>query len=104
MAKINNPKSDSTEREKHQWTFLSHHAHVLLCINSDPNVLLRELATKVGITERAVIGIIEDLEEADILVRTKEGRRNSYKINKKASLRHKLKSHKTVSDLLRILT
>ncbi|EIE00200.1 winged helix-turn-helix transcriptional regulator [Leptospira licerasiae] len=97
-------KKDPSEPAKHQWTFLSHHAHVLLCINADPTVRIRDLATKVGITERAVVGIIEDLEEADIIVRNKEGRRNHYKINKKASLRHKLKSHKTVSDLLRILT
>lgn len=88
---------------KQEWTFLSHHAHVLICLFLDPNIRLRDLAVNVGITERAVIGIIEDLASADTIVRTREGRRNRYKINKNASLRHKLKSHKTVGDLLKLL-
>ncbi len=88
---------------KQEWTFLSNHAHVLICLYRDPSVRLRDLAFNVGITERAVISIIEDLEDAGILVRSKEGRRNKYKIHESISLRHQLESHKTIGDLLKLL-
>lgn len=88
---------------KPNWTFLSNHAHVLICLYRDPTVRLRDLAFNVGITERAVIGIIEDLEAAKILVRFKEGRRNKYKLHESISLRHPLESHKTIGDLLKLL-
>lgn len=88
---------------KQDWTFLSNHAHVLICLYRDPGVRLRDLAFNVGITERAVISIIEDLEEAGILDRSKEGRRNKYKIHESISLRHQLESHKTIGDLLKLL-
>lgn len=89
--------------QKQDWTFLSNHAHVLICLYRDPTVRLRDLAVNVGITERAVIRIIEDLETAKILVRSKEGRRNKYKIHESISLRHPLESHKTIGDLLKLL-
>lgn len=88
---------------KQEWTFLSNHAHVLICLYRDPSVRLRDLAFNVGITERAVISIIENLEEAGILDRSKEGRRNKYKIHESISLRHQLESHKTIGDLLKLL-
>lgn len=88
---------------KQDWTFLSNHAHVLICLYRDPSVRLRDLALNVGITERAVISIVEDLEEAGILDRSKEGRRNKYKIHESISLRHQLESHKTIGDLLKLL-
>ncbi len=47
------------------WTFLSNHAHVLICIAHEPEVRLREVAARVGITERTVQGIVADLEERD---------------------------------------
>ena len=88
---------------KQNWTFLSNHAHVLICLYRDPTVRLRDLAFNVGITERAVISIIEDLESAGVLVRFREGRRNKYKIHESISLRHHLESHKTIGDLLKLI-
>lgn len=35
------------------WTFFTNHSYVLLCIAEDPDALLREVAARVGITERA---------------------------------------------------
>ena len=49
MPEANKPTPDPAEN----WTFLSNHSHVLLCIAEDPDVLLREVALQVGITERA---------------------------------------------------
>ena len=102
----NNKKSKlltTQKTKKPDWTFLSNHSHVLICLYRDPSVRLRDLAVNVGITERAVISIIEDLEDVGIIVRSKEGRRNKYKIHENISLRHPLESHKTIGDLLKLL-
>ncbi|MFZ8902003.1 MAG: helix-turn-helix transcriptional regulator [Ilumatobacteraceae bacterium] len=83
------------------WTFLSNHAHVLVCLAADPNSRLRDIAAEVGITERRVNGILADLEQAGIITVFKTGRRNSYKVERRARLRHPLEAHKTVGDLLK---
>lgn len=82
------------------FTYLSNHAHVLVCLATDPETRLRDLADLVGITERAVQRIIADLEAAGVLERWRDGRRNHYRIHKAARLRHGLESHCTVGGLL----
>jgi DNA-binding Lrp family transcriptional regulator len=82
------------------WTFLSNHAHVLICLAQDPDSRLRDVATAVGITERAVQKIVGDLEAAQVIVRERSGRRNSYRLNVDVPLRHPLESHRTVGTLL----
>ena len=84
------------------WTFLSNHAHVLIAIAKDPELRIRDVAHAVGITERAVAHILGDLQEAGVLRREREGRRNVYHINKRAPLRHPVESHRTVGDILRL--
>jgi DNA-binding transcriptional ArsR family regulator len=86
-----------------QWTFLSNHGHVLLCIAEDQEARLRELAIRVGITERAVQRIITDLEEAGYLSRVREGRRNRYELHVDRHLRHPLVAHREVSALLDLI-
>jgi DNA-binding IscR family transcriptional regulator len=82
------------------WTFLTNHAHVLLCVAGNPNVRLRDLAELVGITERAAQRIVTELEEAGYLTRVREGRRNSYQLNTAMPLRHPLDSDHRISELL----
>lgn len=82
------------------WTFLTNHSHVLICLALDPELLLREVAERVGITERAVQKIVHELEEAGVLTRTKVGRRNQYTIKEGHSLRHPVEGHRRVRDLL----
>ncbi|MEZ4425273.1 MAG: winged helix-turn-helix transcriptional regulator [Gemmatimonadota bacterium] len=89
-------------QEGSTWHFLTNHAHVLLCISSDPDLTVRELAQWIGITERAVIRIIGELDEDGFLVRTREGRRNHYDINLDQPLRHPVEAHCTVGDLIRM--
>lgn len=86
-----------------RWTFLSNHAHVLICLRRNPNQRLREIAEKVGITERMVQRIVSDLEAASILIRHREGRTNRYSINLDRPLRHPLESHRSVEDLLQLV-
>ncbi len=82
------------------WTFLTNHAHVLICLASDPEMRLRDVAQKVGITERAVQKIISELEAGGVLSHDKEGRRNRYTVHEKNALRHPVESHCSVADLL----
>ena len=87
--------------DKPDWTFLSNHGHVLVCLAHDPDVRLRDVADEVGITERRVAAIIAELEEAGIVSRERVGRRNTYTVNRRAKLRHPVESHRTVGDLLK---
>lgn len=82
------------------WTFLSNHAHVLICLARQPDWRLRDVAERVGITERAVQAIVTDLEHHGALTRTREGRRNHYEIHLDAPLRHAVEEHRTIGDLL----
>lgn len=85
------------------WTFLSNYAHVLVCLADNPDARLRDVAERVGVTERTAFRLIGELEDAGILERAKEGRRNHYVINTKAHLRHSIEEHCTVGDLLETL-
>jgi DNA-binding Lrp family transcriptional regulator len=82
------------------WTFLTNHAHVLLCLAQDPEALLRDVAARVGLTERAVQRIIAELEEARYLVREREGRCNRYYIRADLPLRHPIECHRSVAALV----
>jgi len=83
-----------------RWTFLTNHAHVLLCVSKNPNVRMRDVAEMVGITERAAQRIVGELEEAGYLARVREGRRNSYLLNTAMPLRHPLDGDHRISELL----
>lgn len=82
------------------WTFLTNHAHVLVCVARSPDVVLREVAAEVGITERAVHNIISDLEAAGVLTRQRDGRRNHYEIHRQQPLRHPIEAHCSVGQLI----
>ena len=86
------------------WTFLTNHAHVLLCIAENADIRLREVAEKVGITERAVQRIVAELEAAGYVAHDRVGRRNHYEVNPELTLRHPLEDHLAVGALLRVLT
>ena len=83
-----------------QWTFFANYAHVLVCLAESPETTVREVAERVGITERSAQRIITQLANAGVLFREKHGRRNSYVIDTSAHLRHPLEEHCTVGELL----
>ncbi|MGB1013951.1 MAG: winged helix-turn-helix transcriptional regulator [Nannocystaceae bacterium] len=99
------PKNPSSTRSssEHVWTFLSNYAHVLVCIAREPHATLREISYAVGVTERAVHRIISELEAAEVVTHTREGRRNHYVVDTTVPLRHPLEEDKTVGDLLSVL-
>jgi len=86
-----------------EWTFLTNHASVLLCLAADPNQRLRDVAAAVGITERAVQRIVADLEEAGYLTRTRVGRRNRYELHPDLPMRHPTQRRRQVGDLIALL-
>jgi DNA-binding Lrp family transcriptional regulator len=85
------------------WTFFTNHAHVLFCIAQDPNLRLRDVAERVGITQRATQRIVAELDRDGYLTRERVGRRNVYAVNRHVNVRHPFESGTTVGDLLRIL-
>jgi len=85
------------------WTFLSHHAQAFLCIAKDPDARLRDIAAGVGITERAVQAIVNDLVEAGYVDRARVGRRNHYAIHPEVRLRHPLQGDLDAGVLLQLL-
>jgi predicted transcriptional regulator len=85
------------------WFFLSNHGNVLLCIARDPAVRISELASLVGIGERAAQKIVADLVAEGYVRRTKEGRRNRYEINRRGHLRHPLFSDLEIGPLVETL-
>lgn len=86
------------------WTFLTNHAHVLLCITQDPQVRLTDVARMVGIGERAVHSITNDLVQAGYVTRSKRGRNNVYQVNLDRPLRHPLESDHKIAEIFRPLT
>ena len=84
------------------WTFLSNHGHVLVAIKEQPDARLRDLAGRVGISERAVQLILGDLERAGYVVKERTGRRNNYTVTSGLHLRHPAERDSSVDDLLSI--
>ena len=85
------------------WTFLTNHGYVLLCVARDPGMRLRDIAQCVGITERAAHRIVCDLEEAGYLTRHRDGSRNSYELHPDQPLRHGLERQLPVGAVLSAL-
>ena len=86
-----------------EWSFLTNHARVLLCIAHDPGVRLREIAATVHITERSAYGIVNDLVESGYIVKERDGRRNRYHVQDHLTLREAGARERTVGEVLDLL-
>ncbi len=85
------------------WSFLTNHARVLLCIADDPGVRLRDIAARVNVTERTAYGIVSDLTEAGYVVKHKDGRRNRYQIQAHLPLPETDNRERTIGEILALL-
>jgi DNA-binding IclR family transcriptional regulator len=85
------------------WTFLSNHGRVLLYLAHDPEMRLRDIAVRMGITERSAYGIVTDLAEAGYVVKQKDGRRNRYQIQAHLPLLEPTSRDRTVGEVLALL-
>jgi DNA-binding IclR family transcriptional regulator len=86
-----------------QWSFLTNHARVLVCIARDPGVRLRDIATTVNITERSAYGIVDDLAAAGYVVKDRDGRRNRYQIQAHLPLGESIGRERTIGEVLELL-
>ena len=84
----------------HGWTFLTNHGHVLVCLAATPDARLRDVAERVGITERAVQQIVRELEQSGYVVKTRVGRRNNYTVVRTGRFRHPLESGTAVGEFI----
>jgi DNA-binding MarR family transcriptional regulator len=85
------------------WTFLTNHAHILMCLAKNPSERIRDLALKVDITERAVQRIIVELETDGYLEHIRDGRRNVYRVLSRKPLRHDIEKHRQLHDLIKLI-
>lgn len=85
------------------WAFLTNHAQVLVCIAEDPDVRLRDIGDRIGLTERAVHRLVNDLVDAGYVTRERVGRRNRYSINAHAPLPDQVARKRSIGELLRVL-
>lgn len=103
-ANIIGEQRKSTSADGDQiFRFITNHAHVLQVISNDPTVRINDLAQEVGITERAARTIINELDVAGYLTKSRDGRRNRYQVHAALPLRHPRHRHHTVGDLIRFL-
>ncbi len=86
-----------------EWSFLTNHARVLVCIAHDQGLRLRDIGEVLGLTERTVFGIVTDLTEAGYVVKEKDGRRNRYRIQHHLPLRQLMGRDATIGELLHLL-
>jgi predicted transcriptional regulator len=86
-----------------EWTFLTNHSHVLLCLFRRPDQRLWEVASAVGITERMVQRIVAELVAGGYLKIQKSGRRNHYTVAENLALRHPLEKQHSIGELLTLL-
>jgi len=101
-ARIMTNLNTHAARNQSRWTFLTNHFHVLACLARDPGLRIRDIADLVGITERAAVQILNQLEASGYLTKTRVGRRNHYTIHGERPLRHPLQDSRQIGELLRV--
>jgi hypothetical protein len=85
------------------WSFLTNHGRVLLCIAHDPGVRLRDIAATLDITERSAYAIVSDLSDAGYVLKEKDGRRNRYIVQHHLPLPETTIRERTVGEVLDLL-
>ncbi len=94
---MSDPRSKPNGR---RWTFLTNHAAVLVCVAQEPSIRLREIADRVGITERAAQRIVGELVREGYVARVRDGRRNQYAIHPHMPMRRSEFADISVGDLV----
>lgn len=84
------------------WKFITNHGAVLVLLDQQRKITAREIANKLGITERSIARILSDLEQEDYIERDRQGRRNVYRLKKVLSLRHEIARDIAIGDFLKL--
>ena len=94
------PEPPSPPAPRPAWTFLTNHGHVLLSVAADPQARITDIAAKVGITPRATLQILKDLEDGGYLHRIRAGRRTRYAIEPHRHFRHPATANWEIDGLI----
>ena len=70
------------------WSLFSAQGRVLFHLAACADASVAEIAQKLGLTERAVWGVVRDLRQRGMILLRKKGRRHHYAINLDAPLLH----------------
>jgi DNA-binding MarR family transcriptional regulator len=103
MSKSRNASLVFMARSRPEWSFLTNHGQVLLCIADDAGSTLREIGERVGITERAAHRIVGELEASGYLSRERNGRRNRYTLRPHLPLPDPVARERQIGDLIEVL-
>lgn len=95
------PETAEPARER-PWSMLSNHGLVFVVIARDPHARVRDIADRVGITERAAHRIVADLCTEGFISRTRVGRRTVYEIHPDQHFRHPALRSQVIGPLLQI--
>lgn len=87
-----------------EWSLLTNHAKLLLAIENEPGLRLRDMAERLSLTERGIALILRDLKEAGYVTGRREGRRVHYSVVDTKPLRSDSLRHHTVGELLELLS
>jgi DNA-binding transcriptional ArsR family regulator len=85
------------------WSLLTNHGRLLLAIENEPGLRVREMADRLHLSERGIALILRDLREAGYVTSRREGRRVFYSVVPTKPLRSDLLRHQTVGQLLLLL-
>jgi DNA-binding MarR family transcriptional regulator len=89
--------------QRRQWSLLSSHGQVLILIWQEPDATVRRLADVLSFSERRIMGVLRDLEQAGMIHRGRRGRQNSYTVNLDARLRAPILNSLSLRALLAAL-
>jgi DNA-binding transcriptional ArsR family regulator len=85
------------------WSLLTNHGRLLLAIENEPGLRVRDMAERLELSERGVALILRDLREAGYVTSRREGRRVFYSVVPGKPLRTDYLRHQTVGQLLGLL-
>ena len=86
------------------WAFVTSHGAMLIEVARTPDATVRELAERAGLTERQAHRVLGDLVDGGYVERERVGRRNSYRVNESAPMRHPSVSMHRIGEMLEVLT
>ncbi len=86
------------------WNFLTNHGRALVSIASDPGIRLRDIANRLGITERTAYGIVVDLTDAGYVTKVRDGRRNRYEVHAHLPLKGAVGRELTIGEVVDLFT
>jgi DNA-binding transcriptional ArsR family regulator len=85
------------------WSLLTNHGRLLLAIENEPGLRVRDMAQRLKMSERGVALILRDLREAGYVTALREGRRTYYSVVYDKPMRTDGLRHQTVGRLLQLL-